>query len=140
MKNLLHILLVEDDKVDQMTVKRVLKNININNDLVIRQNGLEALDYLNDPVNRTPSFILLDLNMPKMNGIEFLKIIKIDPRLKLIPVVVMTTSHEQNDRLESFGHQVAGYMVKPVDYNQFSSVMKAICGYWLLSESAIINQ
>ncbi|MEO9967830.1 MAG: response regulator [Reichenbachiella sp.] len=138
MKNSLPILLVEDDKVDQMTVKRVLKHLNSENPLVIRQNGLEALEYLQDVDNQLPGLILLDLNMPKMNGIEFLKEIKHNDTLKLIPIVVMTTSKQEQDRLDSFGQNVAGYMVKPVDYAQFLNVMETIYNYWLLSESAVV--
>lgn len=137
MKNIIPILLVEDDKVDQMTVKRVMNQINAENPLTIRQNGLEALDYLRNNTNPNPCLILLDLNMPKMNGIEFLKEIKKDPALGLIPVVVMTTSKEDQDRLDSFTNHVAGYMVKPIDYQQFLTVMKAIYEYWILSESAL---
>lgn len=135
MKNTLPILLVEDDKVDQMTVKRVLKDLNAQNELNIKQNGLEALEFLRDPESARPGLILLDLNMPKMNGIEFLRVIKEDPMLKLIPVVVMTTSKQEQDRIETFGQNVAGYMVKPVDYDQFLTVMTAIYNYWTLSES-----
>ncbi|MEO9851335.1 MAG: response regulator [Reichenbachiella sp.] len=140
MKNTLPILLVEDDKVDQMTVKRVLKYLNSENPLVIRQNGLEALEYLNDGENDCPGLILLDLNMPKMNGIEFLKEVKNNLKLRLIPIVVMTTSKEEKDRLASFGQNVAGYMVKPVDYLQFLQVMETIYNYWLLSESAVVKE
>ncbi|MEO9804885.1 MAG: response regulator [Reichenbachiella sp.] len=140
MKNTLPILLVEDDKVDQMTVKRVLKYLNSENPLVIRQNGLEALEYLNDRENDCPGLILLDLNMPKMNGIEFLKEVKNNLKLRLIPIVVMTTSKEEKDRLASFGQNVAGYMVKPVDYLQFLQVMETIYNYWLLSESAVVKE
>ncbi|SMD36003.1 Response regulator receiver domain-containing protein [Reichenbachiella faecimaris] len=137
MKNELPILLVEDDKVDQMTVKRILKQLNADNPITIKQNGLEALEYLNDPANDKPGLILLDLNMPKMNGIEFLKEVKKKLPLKLIPIVVMTTSREEQDRLDSFGHSAAGYMVKPVQYRHFLQVMETVYNYWLLSESAV---
>lgn len=140
MKNTLPILLVEDDKVDQMTVKRVLKHLNSENPLIIRQNGLEALEYLNNQENECPGLILLDLNMPKMNGIEFLKEVKSSSQLKLIPTVVMTTSKEEKDRMDSFSQSVAGYMVKPVDYQQFLLVMETIYNYWLLSESAVVQE
>ena len=137
MRNSLPILLFEDDKVDQMTVRRVLRHLNSENPLTIKQNGLEALEYLMDSSSNLPGLILLDLNMPKMNGIEFLKEVKKNDQLKLIPIVVMTTSHAEQDRMDSFGHQVAGYMVKPVDYQQFLKVMETIYSYWLLSESAV---
>lgn len=128
------ILLVEDDRVDAMTVKRALKEINVTNPLHIAGNGVEALDYLRDPANPCPAIILLDLNMPRMNGIEFLKIAKQDDDLKRIPVIVLTTSREDQDRIDSFSFSVAGYMIKPVDYLQFVEVMRTIKLYWTLSE------
>lgn len=128
------ILLVEDDRVDAMTVKRALKDINVTNRLDIVGNGEEALQFLRDSKNEDPAIILLDLNMPKMNGIEFLKIAKQDNDLKRFPVVVLTTSKEERDRIESFKLSVAGYMIKPVDYLQFVDVMKTISLYWTLSE------
>lgn len=134
MKNNKPILLAEDDMVDAMTVKRAFKEIHITNPLVIVENGEEALEYLRNPENEKPAIILLDLNMPKMNGIEFLKIAKKDDNLKRIPVVVFTTSKEEQDRLESFNLGVTGYMIKPVDHEQFLDVIKAIHMYWTLSE------
>lgn len=128
------ILLVEDDQVDAMTVKRSLQEINVVNHLLIAGNGEEGLQYLGRPDQEKPCIILLDLNMPKMNGIEFLQIVKNDNRLKRIPVVVLTTSRNEQDRVESFNLGVAGYMVKPVDYQQFVNVVKTINLYWTLSE------
>ena len=128
------ILLVEDDQVDVMTVKRALKEIRVNNPIVNQENGDEALKFLRDPGNERPCIILLDLNMPIMNGIEFLKIVKQDELLKRIPVVVLTTSEEQPDKIKSFNLGVAGYMAKPVDYRQFVEVMRTIDAYWTISE------
>ena len=128
------ILLVEDDKVDAMTVKRALRDLNVTNHLDIVGNGEEALAYLKNGENREPCIILLDLNMPKMNGIEFLKIIKNMDSLKMIPVIVLTTSKNEQDRIESFRLSVAGYMIKPVDYMQFVETVKMIEMYWTLSE------
>jgi CheY-like chemotaxis protein len=130
------ILLVEDDIVDQMTVKRALKDINVTNPLRITNNGEEALEYLSNEKNELPGIILLDLNMPRMNGIEFLKIAKTDNRIKRIPVVVLTTSKEEQDRVNTFDLGIAGYMIKPVDYPQFVEVIKTINLYWMLSESS----
>jgi len=129
------ILLVEDDIVDQMTVKRALKDINVTNQLRITNNGEEALEYLSNEKNELPGIILLDLNMPRMNGIEFLRIVKTDNRIKRIPVVVLTTSKEEPDRVNTFDLGIAGYMIKPVDYLQFVKVIKTINLYWMLSES-----
>ncbi len=128
------ILLVEDDKVDVMTVMRALKEIKVTNPVVNLENGEEALKYLRDPRNERPCIILLDLNMPIMNGIEFLQVVKHDPVLRRIPAVVLTTSEEQQDKVSSFDLGVAGYMAKPVDYRQFVEVMRTINAYWTISE------
>ncbi|MGA8147578.1 MAG: response regulator [Gallionellaceae bacterium] len=128
------ILLVEDDQVDVMTVKRALKEIHVTNPVVNLENGEEALRYLRDPKSAKPCIILLDLNMPIMNGIEFLQMAKRDVQLKRIPVVVLTTSEEQQDKVNSFDLGVAGYMTKPVDYRQFIEVMRTIDAYWTISE------
>lgn len=128
------ILLVEDDKVDTMTVKRALKEIHVTNPLVHVENGEEAVNYLRDSQRDKPCIMLLDLNMPIMNGIEFLQVVKHDDQLKRIPVVVLTTSEEQQDKVSSFNLGVAGYMAKPVDYRQFVEVMRSIDAYWTISE------
>ena len=128
------ILLIEDDRVDAMTVKRALKEIHVTNPLDIVSNGEEGLEYLGDPEKRDPCIILLDLNMPKMNGIEFLKIVKADDNFKRFPVIVLTTSTEEQDKVDSFNLGVAGYMLKPVDYQQFVEVVRTIHLYWTLSE------
>jgi len=128
------ILIVDDDTVDAMTVKRALKDIKVMNRIDIANNGEEALHYLTDDSTEKPCIILLDLNMPKMNGIEFLKIIKENEHLRMIPVVVLTTSQEERDRAESFMNNAAGYMIKPVDYLQFVETVKTIDLYWSLSE------
>jgi CheY-like chemotaxis protein len=128
------ILLVEDDQVDTMTVKRALKEIHVTNPLVHLENGEEAVHYLRDAEREKPCIILLDLNMPIMNGIEFLQVVKHDDQLRRIPVVVLTTSEEQQDKVNSFNLGVAGYMAKPVDYRQFVEVMRSIDAYWTISE------
>jgi len=128
------ILLVEDDQVDTMTVTRALKEIDVKNQVVHRDNGEEALNYLKDATGDKPCIILLDLNMPIMNGIEFLRAVKNTETLRLIPVVVLTTSDEPQDKLNSFNLGVAGYMSKAVDYRQFVEIMRAIDSYWTISE------
>jgi CheY-like chemotaxis protein len=135
MRNLKPILLVEDDSVDAMTVKRALKELKVINKLIHTLNGEEALNHLRAERNGSrPCIILLDLNMPKMNGVEFLKVAKADDKLKLIPVVVLTTSKEDRDVVESFKLGVAGYIVKPVDYKKFVESIRTIDLYWTLSE------
>jgi CheY-like chemotaxis protein len=128
------ILLVEDDHVDAMTVKRVLKDLKVTNPLVKVTNGEEALQYLRNNSSEKPCLILLDLNMPKMNGIELLKTIKADETLKKIPVVVLTTSTEEQDIAETFKLGAAGYMVKAVDYKKFVETVRTIDLYGTLSE------
>ena len=128
------ILLVDDDRVDTLTVERAIKDLHITNKLEIVSNGEEALEFLKDKNNELPGIILLDINMPKMNGIEFLKILRADDSLKMLPVVILTTSKEEQDKLDTFNLSVAGYMVKPVDYLQFVEVIRTIKLYWTLSE------
>ena len=134
MKSKKPILVVEDDRVDAMTVKRSLKELNITNHVEIAGNGEEALAYLRNPQQEKPCIILLDLNMPRMSGIEFLRIIKHDNAFKWIPVVILTTSRDDQDKIESFNLGVAGYMSKPVDYWQCVEDVKTINLYWTLSE------
>jgi CheY-like chemotaxis protein len=128
------VLLVEDDYVDVMTVKRAMKDLNVANPLIHALNGEEALNRLKAEGNGNPCVILLDLNMPKMNGIEFLKVVKADDVLKSIPVVVFTTSQEEQDVTESFKLSAAGYIVKPAGYRKFVEAIKAVNLYWTLSE------
>jgi len=127
-------LLVEDDRIDAMTVRRALKDLKVTNQLVHTVNGEEALKYLRSESNKKPCVILLDLNMPKMNGTEFLKIAKGQEELKKIPVVALTISKEDGDIAESFKLGVAGYIVKPVDYKRFVETIRIIDLYWTLSE------
>ena len=134
MRNSKPILLIEDDNVDVMTVERVFRDLKIANQLVSTSNGEQALEYLRTNGNKKPCVILLDLNMPKMNGTEFLKIVKTDESLKKIPVVVLTTSSQQRDVVESFKLGAAGYMVKSVDYGKFVETIRTINLYWTLSE------
>jgi CheY-like chemotaxis protein len=134
MRTLRPILLVEDDSVDAMTVKRAFGELKVTNELVRAVNGEMALSYLKTHLDKKPCVILLDLNMPKMNGIEFLKVAKADDELRQIPVVVLTTSKDDRDKMESFKACVAGYIVKPVDYKKFVEAMRILNLYWTLSE------
>lgn len=134
MRNTKPVLLVEDDSIDAMTVARAFKDLKLTNKLSRCTNGEEALTYLRDPKNEVPCVILLDLNMPRMNGTEFLKVAKADDHLKKIPVIVLTTSNEERDVVESFRLSVAGYIIKPVDYKKFVEAVRTIDLYWTLSE------
>lgn len=134
-----NILLVEDDEVDVMNVRRAFKKNNINNPLYIANNGLEALVMLrgdrNPPlVPPEQRIILLDLNMPKMNGIEFLRELRADQKLRLIPVIVLTTSNEDRDKVEAYNLNVAGYILKPVTFSSFVEAVATLNKYWTLSE------
>jgi CheY-like chemotaxis protein len=136
----IHILLVEDDEVDVMNVRRAFKKNNIVNPLYIATNGQEALAMLRGEAGseaEIPSqrrLILLDLNMPRMNGIEFLRELRLDERLKSIPTIVLTTSNEDRDKVEAYNLNVAGYILKPVTFSNFVEVMSTLNQYWMLSE------
>ena len=134
MRNSKPILLVEDDDVDVMTVERAFKDLKIKNQMVNTANGEEALEYLKNDSNRKPCIILLDLNTPKMNGLEFLKLIKADKTLRKIPVIILTTSSQQQDIVECFKLSVAGYIVKSIDYAKFAKAISTINLYWTLSK------
>lgn len=134
-----NILLVEDDRVDVMNVRRSFKKANIANPLFTAPNGVEALAILrgeSDEVTLPESrrLILLDLNMPKMGGIEFLQELRADPALKPTPVIVLTTSDQEKDRIEAYNLNVAGYILKPVTFSSFAGVMAALNRYWTLCE------
>ncbi len=135
MTNHKSILLVEDDDLDAKTVQRALKELHVTNPVTRVTNGEEALAWLRDSANAMPGLILLDLRLPVMNGIEFLHAAKADEHLRSIPVVVLTTSRLEEDKLATFNLSVAGYMVKPVDYSQFVEVVRTINLYWTLSET-----
>ncbi|HAA29821.1 MAG TPA: two-component system response regulator [Cyanobacteria bacterium UBA8553] len=132
-------LLVDDDEVDVMTVKRALKKNNITNPLYVATNGIEALAMLRG--NKMPKLlpgqrrlILLDLNMPKMGGIEFLRELRADPNLRALPVIVLTTSNEDKDKVEAYNFNVAGYIIKPVTFTKFVEAIATLNQYWMLSE------
>lgn len=132
------ILLVEDDEVDIMNVRRAFKKINLTNPLYIARDGVEALALLRgqsgaDGMGR-PGIVLLDINMPRMNGIEFLRAIRQDPEYKILTVIVLTTSDEECDVIAAYQLNVAGYIIKPVSFEQFVEAMAALDHYWTLSE------
>jgi len=137
-EKLLHILLVDDDEVDVMNVQRAFKRNNISNPLYVANNGLEALDMLRGPaaIPGPRRLILLDLNMPKMNGLEFLRAIREDPALRPLTVVVLTTSDDERDRIEAYNLNVAGYILKPVTFTAFVEAMATLNKYWTINEFA----
>lgn len=135
---MVNILLVEDDEVDVMNVKRAFKKNNVTNPLFICNNGLEALSFLRGErdasITEMPKIILLDLNMPKMGGIEFLREIRKDDHLKNISVFVMTTSNEDKDKVDAFDLNVAGYILKPLSMERFIEAVSTLNNYWKLCE------
>jgi CheY-like chemotaxis protein len=131
----LNILLVEDDQVDVMNVKRAFEKNRITNPLYVAGDGLEALQMLrNGKVPSDRRIVLLDLNMPRMNGIEFLRELRADPKLLNTPVVVLTTSNDDRDKISAYNLNVAGYLLKPVTFMNFVEVMAALNKYWTLVE------
>ncbi|ALJ00307.1 response regulator [Rufibacter tibetensis] len=129
-----HILLVEDDEVDIMNVQRAFKKNNITNPLHITRNGLEALEVLRSGTIPMPPIIILDINMPKMNGIEFLQELRKDSTLNRISVFVMTTSNEDSDKINAYNLNVAGYILKPLSFEKFLSSVATLNRYWKLCE------
>jgi CheY-like chemotaxis protein len=130
MATLKPILLVEDDLVDASTVKQALQDLRVKNPVVHKTDGEEAITYLREQAEQTPALILLDLNMPKISGVEFLQIIKADTQLQHVPVVVLTVSKYEQDKLDTFNLGVAGYVIKAVDYDEFLRAMDIIIRYW----------
>jgi CheY-like chemotaxis protein len=131
---LLKILLVEDDEVDVMNVQRAFAKNHIANPLFVARNGLEALDMLRGDMPKGRRIVLLDLNMPRMSGIEFLRELRADPELCATPVVVLTTSNNDRDKVDAYRLNVAGYLVKPVTFSEFSDLMVTLNKYWTLVE------
>ena len=127
------ILLVEDDRVDIMTVKRALQKNKVTNPIYVARTGIEALAMLRGDgvpqINPKPSLILLDLNLPKMGGIDFLKELRADPDLQSLPVIVLTSSNEPRDRAAAFEYDVEDYIVKPHSFDEFTSAMATILAY-----------
>lgn len=137
------ILLVEDNPDDRELTRRALESNGIGNEIVMARDGVEALDYLfcrgawadRDPAVH-PQVVLLDLKLPKVDGIEVLRAIRSDPRTALLPVIVLTSSLEDRDLLESYGSGANSYVRKPVDFAQFSEAVRQLGLYWLvLNES-----
>jgi len=129
------ILLVEDDRVDIMTVQRALKKNQVSNPLYIARTGLEALSMLRgdegfEQLSPPPALILLDLNLPRMSGIEFLHELRQDPELKDLHIIVLTSSNEPKDRAAAFEYDVDDYIVKPHSFDEFTRAMATILALW----------
>lgn len=131
----LNILLVDDDEVDVMNVRRAFEKGRIANPLFVAHDGEQALEMLRGPdFPKARRLVLLDLNMPRMSGIEFLKILRDDPELHSTSVVVLTTSDDERDKVNAYNLNVAGYLLKPVTLGTFVEVMAALQKYWQLVE------
>lgn len=131
----INILLVEDDEIDVMNVKRAFEKGHISNPLFVAGNGLEALEKLRGgEIPNTRRLVLLDLNMPLMNGIEFLRELRKDPALAATPVVVLTTSTMDRDKFDAYNLNIAGYLVKPVTFGSFCDLIVTLNKYWTLVE------
>ncbi|WP_437952883.1 response regulator [Sorangium sp. So ce296] len=132
---ILNIILVEDDTVDVMNVRRAFDRGKITNPLWVAGDGVEGLDLLRGTqVPRDRRLVLLDLNMPRMNGIEFLRELRSDASLRATPVVVLTTSNDERDKVDAYDLNVAGYLLKPVTFLSFVELMTALNRYWTLVE------
>lgn len=131
------ILLVEDSPDDVALTKRAFEGNNITNEMVVARDGAEALEILfgpkgGQPPKQLPSIVLLDLNLPKINGLEVLQRIRADERTRFLPVVILTSSTEQRDLVESYKLGVNSYVRKPVDFVEFTQAAKQLGLYWLL--------
>jgi two-component system response regulator len=142
MKNKI-ILLVEDNPDDVKLTLRALKKNNIMNEVIVAGDGVEAVDYFfgmgkfaGRDTGIMPQVVLLDLKMPKMDGLEVLHRIRADERTKLLPVVILTTSSEDKDRVESYKLGANSYVRKPVDFNQFAEAVNQLGLYWLVLNEA----
>jgi DNA-binding response OmpR family regulator len=141
MSELGRVLLVEDDPRDVELTMTALGEYNLANEVVVARDGQKALDYLycrgefGDRSNGNPAVMLLDLKLPKVDGLEVLQQIRSDQRLKLIPVVVLTSSREEKDMIRSYNLGVNAYVVKPVDFHEFVNAIKELGIFW-----AVINE
>ncbi len=133
MKKKMDILFIEDDLIEGMKFNRVIDGLEYNYKVIEATNGEEALQVLRQ--NETlPNIILLDLNMPKLNGIDFLRILKEDDVLRQIPTIVFTTSNNRKDILECYKIGIAGYIIKPLKYEDYKEIVKRTLDYWSVNE------
>lgn len=135
----IHVLVVEDDEVDIMNIERAFAKNNVRNPLHITRNGVEALNKLygrNDVarLNPQPKIILLDINMPKMGGLEFLTELRKDATFNSTVIFILTTSNNEKDKLAAYNLNIAGYILKPVQFNDFIDLVSVINLYWALLE------
>jgi CheY-like chemotaxis protein len=131
----LNIFLIEDDELDVMNVQRAFRNSDKVSSIHVAGDGVDALEMLRQrdiPLGRL--VVLLDVNMPRMNGIELLRELRADPELRFLPVVMLTTSNDERDKIDAYALNVAGYILKPVTFERFVECMKVIKLYWTMVE------
>ena len=132
------ILLVEDNPDDVELTRHALAKNKILNELIVARDGVEALEYLRNPGNELPAVVLLDLKLPRLDGIETLRIIRQEERTQFVPVVVLTSSAEERDLVETYKLGANSYVVKPVEFEQFVDATRQLGMYWLLLNTAPI--
>lgn len=130
---MLNILLIEDDAIEVMKLNRAISSLNLSHNIIEAHNGEDALLLLEQKEN-LPDIILLDLNMPKINGIEFLTILKNNDILKYVPTIILTTSSNQKDLLECYKIGIAGYVLKPLKYDEYVLKIDNLLKYWSMNE------
>ena len=142
-----HIVLIDDNSDDEMLTIRALKKNNVTADLVVLRDGVEALDYFDGAgqyqgraLEHTPALILLDLKLPKINGLELLEKLRNNEHTRLIPVVILTTSNEEQDIVSGYKLGANSYIRKPVDFNEFTETIRKIAEYWLLLNVRAMEQ
>ena len=123
---------IEDDMIETMKMQRAISKFQSKHKIIEAKNGEEALDILKQ--GNLPDIILLDLNMPRMSGIEFLSILKADDKLKYLPTIILTTSENRVDLLKCFEIGIAGYIIKPLKYEDYEAKLKRVFEYWEVSE------
>ena len=127
------ILLVDDDDVDVMTVRRAFRKVGLTHTIDVASDGLEALEYLRS-CERLPDYVLLDVNMPRMGGLEFLKEVRADPKLHSLSVIMLTTSKADRDVMNAYDLNVSSYIVKPVDYHKFVEAVEILDKFWSINQ------
>jgi two-component system response regulator len=130
------ILLVEDNPDDELLTRRAFAKNRIANPIVVAHDGVEAIEMLHGPESIRPSLVLLDLKLPRLDGIEVLTRLRADERTRLLPVVILTTSKEESDLIASYGQGANSYVRKPVDFEQFVEAVGQLGMYWLMLNEA----
>ena len=128
----MNVLFIEDDMIETMKMQRAISKFQSKHKIIEAKNGEEALDILRG--GTLPDIILLDLNMPRMSGIEFLSVLKADEKLKYLPTIILTTSENRVDLLKCFEIGIAGYIIKPLKYEDYEAKLKRVFEYWEISE------